>query len=290
MNHSGYWWAFMLGLLQAQWTFTGYDASAHVSEETVDPRRRVPWGIVSSVAISAVVGYLLLFAITVSIHNIPAALGATDAGGNRIPAVIAICRQAVGYRAGGALSLLAALAMWFCGLATVTSSSRTIYAFARDDGMPLSRLWRAVVQKHLTPAPAIWLSVGAAFALSVYSGSYSVITSVSVLGLYISYILPVWLGWRARRAGAWTEHGPWRLGSHGSEVNIIAICWTVFICVIMMMPPNQTAGETLVGLTSALVLWFVGSERHRFRASSALQSHATQSPESQGPLSVDPDR
>src|SRR5215207_404837 len=55
-----YWWAFVIGLLQAQWTFTGYDASASVSEETVDPRRRVPWGIVMAVVVSSVVGYLLL--------------------------------------------------------------------------------------------------------------------------------------------------------------------------------------------------------------------------------------
>jgi amino acid transporter len=262
----------MLGLLQAQWTFTGYDASAHVSEETVDPRRRVPWGIVNSVAISAVVGYLLLFAITLSIHSIPAALSAADASGNKIPAVIAICRQGVGYRAGGALSLLAAMAMWFCGLATVTSSSRTIYAFARDDGMPLSRLWRTVVDKHLTPAPAIWLSVAAAFALSIYSKTYSVITSISVLGLYISYILPVWLGWRARRAQSWTQHGPWHLGAYSSAVNVIAISWTGLMCIMMMMPPNQLAGETLAGLTLALLLWFTASERHRFNAGSALKA------------------
>jgi amino acid transporter len=270
-SSSPYWWAFLLGLLQAQWTFTGYDASAHLAEETVDPRRRVPWGIVNSVVISAVVGYLLLFAITLAVRNIPAALGATDAGGNKIPAVIAICQQAIGSRAGRALSCLAAMAMWFCGLSTITSTSRTIYAFARDDGMPLSRLWRRVGEKHLTPAPAIWLCVGSAFALSVYSKAYSVMTSMSVLGLYVSYILPVYLGWRARRAGSWSERGPWRLGRYSSAVNVIAMAWTALMCVVMVMPPNQLAGETIVGLTLALSVWYARSERHRFTAASALR-------------------
>src|SRR5437773_3232487 len=99
---SPYMWAFLLGLLQAQWTFTGYDASAHVSEETVDPRRRVPWGMVNSILVSALVGYALLFALTLSIHDIPSTLGATDARGNKIPAVIAILRQALGPAAGSA--------------------------------------------------------------------------------------------------------------------------------------------------------------------------------------------
>jgi len=266
-----YWWAFMLGLLQAQWTFTGYDASAHASEETVDPRRRVPWGMINSVVISAVVGYLLLIGLTLSIRSIPAALNATDARGNKIPAVIAILQQALGARAGGAMSMLAAMAMWFCGLSCVTSNSRTVYAFARDDGMPLSALWRKVSPKHLTPAPAIWLSVAAALAVSIYSGAYSVVTSISTVGLYVSYIIPVILGWRARRAKAWAERGPWHLGRASAAVNIAAILWTVFICSILVMPPNQLAGKTMLGLIALLALWYAVSERQRFKAASALR-------------------
>ena|SRR5215472_2255208 len=76
---------FLLGLLQAQWTFTGYDTSAHTAEETVDPKRRVPWGMINAVAVSAAVGYLLLFALTLAIRSVPAALGATDAGGQQDP-------------------------------------------------------------------------------------------------------------------------------------------------------------------------------------------------------------
>ena len=121
-----YWWAFVVGLLQAQWTFTGYDASASVSEETVDPRRRVPWGIVLAVVVSSVVGYLLLIALTLAITDIPSVLHARDAGGHEVPAVIAILTGALGERAGGLVTALAAMAMWFCGLSAVTWTSRVI--------------------------------------------------------------------------------------------------------------------------------------------------------------------
>ncbi len=262
---SPYWWAFLLGLLQAQWTFTGYDASAHTAEETVDPRRRVPWGMMYAVAVSALVGYLLLFALTLSIRSIPAALGATDAGGNKIPAVIAIFEQSLGHSAGGAMSLLAAMAMWFCGLSTVTSSSRTIYAFARDEGMPLSWLWRKVDAKHLTPAPAIWLAVGVALLIAVYGGAYSVVTSISTVGLYVAYIIPVFLGWRARKANVWTQRGPWHLGPYSNVVNLAAVVWTVFICAVLVMPPNQLAGKTMLGVVVLLAVWYWASERYRFR-------------------------
>lgn len=271
-THTPYWWAFLLGLLQAQWTLTGYDGSAHVSEETLDPRRRVPWGMLNSVVISAVVGYLLLLALTLSIRSIPAVLGATDAGGNPIPAVIAILEQALGGYAGSAMSWLAAMAMWFCGLSCITSNSRAIYAFARDEGMPLASLWRKVVHKHFTPAPAIWLSVVVAFLVSVYSRAYSVVTSIGTIGLYVSYILPVYLGWRARRTHAWAERGPWHLGPWSNAINLMAMAWTAFICTILVMPPNQVAGETMLGLVALLTAWYLASERHRFKAASAVRN------------------
>ena len=193
-----YWWAFVVGLLQAQWTFTGYDASASVSEETVDPKRRVPWAIVMAVAVSAIVGYLLLIALTLAIRDIPSVLNARDATGHQIPAVIAILTDALGERAGALATALAVVAMWFCGLSAVTWSSRTIYAFARDEGMPGSRIWKRVSSRHSTPAPAIWFCVVVAFLATISSGTYAAVTSISVMGLYFSYIIPVYLAWRRR--------------------------------------------------------------------------------------------
>jgi len=259
-----YWWAFVVGLLQAQWTFTGYDASASVSEETVDPRRRVPWGIVLAVVVSSVVGYLLLMALTLAIRDIPSVLNARDAAGQPIPAVIAILTTALGMRAGGLVTALAAMAMWFCGLSAVTWTSRVIYAFARDGGMPMADVWRRVSPKHLTPAPAIWLSVVVAFVATISSGTYAVVTSLSVIGLYVSYIVPVYLAWRTRGSAMEVARGPWHLGRYGSAVNVVAMIWVAFITVILAIPDDMRAGKTIAGLTVALSAWYLLAERHRF--------------------------
>jgi amino acid transporter len=259
-----YWWAFVVGLLQAQWTFTGYDASASVSEETVDPRRRVPWGIVMAVVVSAVMGYLLLIALTLAIQDIPGVLNARDASGHEIPAVIAILTTALGARAGGLVTGLAAMAMWFCGLSAVTWTSRVVYAFARDGGMPASAVWRRVSAAYLTPAPAIWLSVVIALVATISSGTYAVVTSISVIGLYVSYIVPVWLAWRARGSAIEVPRGPWHLGRFGSTINVVAMMWVAFITVILAIPDNMRAGKTIVGLTLALGVWYLLAERHRF--------------------------
>src|SRR2546430_93337 len=71
-----YWFAFLGGLLQAQWTYTGYDASAHTIEETRNARVGAPWGIYLSVAISGLFGYFMLAFVTLAIKD----LGATAAG------------------------------------------------------------------------------------------------------------------------------------------------------------------------------------------------------------------
>jgi amino acid transporter len=260
-----YWWAFIIGLLQAMWTFTGYDASASVSEETVDPRRRAPWGMVMAVVVSSFVGYLLLIALTLTIKDIPSALNAKDASGNDMPAVIAILIGALGERAGSLFSALAAMAMWFCGLSAVTWSSRVIWAFARDDGLPGSGLWRRVSRKHLTPAPAIWLCAIAAFLAAIYSGAYAVVTSISTIGLYISYIIPVLLFvyLRARRRAL--TRGPWNLGRFGGVINVIAILWVIFLSIILSLPDRMRAGKSIVAVTILLALWYGLFERRRFQ-------------------------
>ncbi len=259
-----YWWAFVIGLLQAIWTFTGYDASASVSEETVAPRRRAPWGMVMAVAVSSVVGYLLLIALTLSIKDIGAALDSKDASGNSIPSVIAILTVALGERAGSRFSALAAMAMWFCGLSAVTWSSRVIWAFARDEGAPASALWKRVSHKHSTPVYAIWLCVVAAFLVAVYSGAYAVVTSISAIGLYISYVIPVFLHLRAGKI----ERGPWHLGEYGRAINVVAVLWVIFLSVILSLADFIHTGLSIMAVTIALALWYGLRERRRFKGPS----------------------
>jgi amino acid transporter len=260
--HAPYAWLFMLGLLQAQWTYTGFDASAHMAEETLDPRRQAPWGMVMSVVVSGVFGYLLILSLAWAIPDISVVLGAKDAGGNPIPAVLTIVELALGTRAVTAVLGLTVLAMWFCGLAAITSVSRSFYALARDNGMPFSHLWSAVSPQRKTPAAAIWLSAGLAFGALIYSRAYSVVTSISVVGFYLSYLIPVYLGWRKKKSWA-AKRGPWTLGNSSNAINVLAILWTVFICIIMVMPPNARAGWGIALVMSVLLLVHLATGKHK---------------------------
>src|ERR1043166_8341353 len=153
-----YWYAFLGGLLQAQWTYTGYDASAHTIEETRNARISAPWGMYLSVAVSGLFGYLMLAFVTLAIKD----LNATAAAANPF---VYIFEQALGGRFGHVVLWIVTLAMWFCGLSCVTSTSRMIFAFFRDHGLPLSSLCARVRRRFLTAAAGVLLACALAFFL-----------------------------------------------------------------------------------------------------------------------------
>lgn len=251
-------YSFLIGLLLAQWTMTGYDASAHVTEETHDPRRNAPWGIVLAVGVSAVFGLLMLAAITLSIPDLPQAVSF----GER--ALVEILKLRLGARAGNGLMWLICGAMWLCGLGGMTSASRMIYAFARDGGLPGHALWSKVSPRYRTPAHAIWGLFACALLLALSVAAYSAVLSIAVLALYLSYGLPVAARLYARRAGRGGELGPWNLGRFSTPIAVVALLWICFITVVFVLPPNAQAGKVMAGLLGALLAIWFGWSRARF--------------------------
>jgi amino acid transporter len=255
---------FLLGLLQAQWTYTGYDASAHVAEETVLARLNSAWGIVLSVAVSAVVGYVLLLVLTWSIPGGDVATTANDA----YP-VLHIAYANLGRGLGHVVAVIIGGAMWLCGLASVTSMARMWYAFARDDGMPGSSLLKRVNPRYGTPVAAIVVTSVLAVLITVYAAAYSVVTSISTITLYLAYVIPIGLNWlhRCRRHGKYVtpETAPWSLGRWSPIVNAIAMFWVAFIAVVFMLPPNELVLWTMLLVAVGLAAYWWLSARGRFR-------------------------
>jgi amino acid transporter len=256
--HYPFAYACLVGLLQAQWTFTGYDASAHAAEETVGAQQAAPKGIVHSVLVSGVAGMVMLSAITIAIRDLPSAAAQHD------DAFRYIILSALGGRLGNLLVWMVIGAMWFCGLSSVTSNSRMLFAFARDGGLPGARLLSKVSERFRTPAWAVWACVATAFLLALWSKAYSGIVSISTIGLYAAYGLPIALALRARRQQR-CGRGPWSLGKWSSLVNAAALGWIGFITVLFMLPPNEWTGVTFGGLMALLALYYLAWARRHFR-------------------------
>jgi len=266
-----YMFAFLIGLLQAQWTFTGYDASAHTIEETINPRVRAPWGIFNSVAYSFVFGFIMLAFVTLSIKDAAAAAGSDNA-------FIYVISEALGGMFGSVVLWLVTLAMWFCGLSSITSFSRMMYAFSRDKGMPGSKQWAQISKKFRTPAKAIWLAIILSFLLALVDyiiktvspgATYTTIaflTAVSVVGLYVAYGIPILLKLIAKSKGKFQDKhlGPWHLGKFSDFVAVVSLLWILFICIMMVIPPNEMAGYALGAMLIVLVIMDFAYYKKRF--------------------------
>ena len=255
--------AFVLALLQAQWTYTGYDASAHVAEETTMARLNSAWGIFLSVAVSAVVGYVMLLIFTWCIPGGDVAKTANDA----YPVLYVVYGNLATVWAH-VVAIVIGGAMWLCGLASITSMGRMWYAFARDDGMPGARVLKRIHATTGTPVAATLVTSALAVLICLYAAAYSVVTSISTIALYLAYGIPIWLNFRnrRRRRGEFVtgEQAPWNLGRWAPLINAIALVWIVVLSVVFVLPPNELVLWTLILMAAALVVYWRFGARRRF--------------------------
>jgi amino acid permease (GABA permease) len=255
----------LLGLLLAQYTFTGYDASAHMTEETHNASRSGPRGIVMSILVSLVAGWVLLIGITFAIQK---AHYSTYLGALVPPAQV--FETAIGATGAKLLLLVAIGAQLFCGMSSVTANSRMIYAFSRDGALPGSSIWHRVNKRTRTPTNAIWLAAVGALILGLpylwNSSAYAAVTSIATIGLYIAYVTPTFL---RLRQGASFNRGPWHLGRWSYVVGTIAVIWVVFITILFMLPTaspitvgnfNYTIVAVLAVIGFAGIYWLVSAK------------------------------
>jgi amino acid transporter len=234
--HPVFWFVFGIGLLMAQYTITGYDASAHMSEETRQASRGAAVGMVMSVVASVIFGFILLVAVTFAVPDTKGTLGAVAY------AVTYIWQNSMSTRWAEFLLFIACVAQLFCTIASVTSASRMNYAFSRDHAVPGWQLWRRISHKERIPVYSVWFIVVLSWALMLPTLSnaavgYLVGTSIAVIGLYIAFGIPIYL---RLRNGDRFEHGAWQLGRHYRWIGWTAIAWITLICILFLMPTVPT--------------------------------------------------
>ncbi|MFO1209196.1 MAG: amino acid permease [Amaricoccus sp.] len=261
-------WVFALGLLLPIYTITGYDASAHTSEETIKAAHSVPRAMVMSVVWSALFGYLFLAAFVLMIPDMDQAAAQ---GWN---VFFWAFDQQVNPAVKWLVYLVVLVAQLLCGLATVTSASRMIFAFARDGGLPGSKALAKVSPTYRTPVAAIWtgatLSVlfvwGSSLVSVAGTSAYTIVVSCTVIFLFISFTFPITLGLLAWGTPKWDKMGPWDLGRGVFTLfAVLSILSMILIFVIGIQPPNQWALYITVGFfILTAIVWFA-FERRRFQ-------------------------
>ena len=243
--------AFLLGLSYVCYTITGFDASAHTSEETQDAQVNVPKGMWTAVFWSWVFG---LVAVAAYVLTMPDLKEAAALGWGSFFYMWSASRMPF------ALSLFLAVGMvlvnYVCALAGLTSTSRMMYAFARDGGLPASKALSDVSTKYRTPGAAVWVSAIFAFASTLYAPAYLILAVACAVFLYISMVMPIAAGLMAEGTAKWKEKGPFNLGGFSKPNAVLAIIFGIVLAISGFFPPNEKVFYfTIVFVVALCGLW-----------------------------------
>jgi amino acid transporter len=277
-----------LGFLLTQYTITGFDASAHLSEETEAASDSAAKGIWKSIAYSAIGGWILLLALLFAVKDQD---GVTAGINNGLYGSDVILTQALGDSWHTIVILISACGQLFCTVACLTSASRMTFAFSRDGAIPGSRFWSkvnvkkvpanavlfcAVIAGLITLPALIEVNFGTKEAPIILPTAFYAVVSVAVIGLYLAFAIPIFLRWRH---GDKFEAGHWNNGSKYKWMNLVAVAEIVVICIYFILPlyPSGWPGNAgfawkfvnyaplLTGGTILLVtIWWFASARHWF--------------------------
>lgn len=258
INSSGFgdnsYWLYVLplGFLLTQYTITGFDASAHLSEETKGADLNAAKGIWKSIFYSAIGGYILLMAFLFVATKVDV-ISSFDPKVNPFGggSVIAILYTALGGSIAFKTVMLITIAgQIFCVTACLTSCSRMMFAFSRDGAVPGGNLWKKV-NKHQVPLNAVLASSVAGVVMTLpalYKSptgaptAFYAVVSVCVISLYLAFLIPIYL---RLRAGDSFKPGPWTLGSKYKWMNVVAVAEIAIISVYFILPfsPAGTPGN-----------------------------------------------
>ena len=190
-------------------------------EEVQDPSRQVPKAIVGTIILNFFAGLLFMIPLIFILPDITELVDL--ASGQPVPTIV---KSAVGNSTGAFLLLLplCVLAL-LCGIGCTTAVSRSIWAFARDGGIPWSNLWRVVDKKMNVPFNAMMLGMVIEIALGlIYFGSttaFNAFSGVGVITLTASYACPIAVSFMGGRKQI--QNGNYNLGKLGAFCNVIAL-------------------------------------------------------------------
>jgi amino acid transporter len=184
----------MAALLMGLSTLVGFEASANIAEEAKDPHRSVPRAIVGSVIAAAVLGTLLIIALTVAIRD----MGRVSRSASPVAEIMS---EQFGPGLERPFMLVIGIAFFGAGLVTMAGASRIIFAMARDGRLPAHNVLKKVNPRTRTPIPATLLVVvvGVVVMIVLPGGALlQLIQAGAIINLNFSRDL---FGWDVVRAG-----------------------------------------------------------------------------------------
>ncbi|KAK3682021.1 hypothetical protein LTR37_020647 [Vermiconidia calcicola] len=249
--------SFFVGLIGPVFAFMGADGATHMSEEVSKPRTTVPWALITSITLNGSLGFGMIVALLYCQGDIMQNL---DSGFPFLEALLQSLRSLPWVTAYASLLLVLLI---FANIAVLAATSRTTYAFARDNGLPFSNYIGHLHERTKLPLWALGLSVVITMLLGLInigsSTAFNAVISLVVATYYTSYFNAIGLlTWR-KLNGTAPAPGPWTIGKLPSLiVNIAALVYIVIVFIFsffpLIIPVDLTTMNWAVVLYSGVIV------------------------------------
>lgn len=270
---------FFMGLVQAAYGLTAFDAAVHLAEEIPRPRKNIPRVLWLSVSMGTVTGFIFMVVCLFSIQDLETVVEPSTG----LP-FMDLLAETVGLE--GATVLLSFFIFNGMGQAVsiLTTASRLTWGFARDGGLPFGAFFSAVDDTWHVPARALWLQgviIGLVGVLYTFSNTVlDAILGVSTIALTISYGMPIVALLLAGR-DALPPGGEFSLGRRfGPIINWVAVVYCAVTTVFFFFPGepdpapadmNYAIAVFGVMLIVSLTLWVVRGKRTYMQTTAARE-------------------
>lgn len=262
----------IIGILQPAFGMCCYDAPAHMTEEMKDASKQAPKAMVLSVYIGSITGFIFLLAVCFCIGDIE-----TVANTSTLVPLIQIFFDSTGSNVASCfLASFIVIIDMAAANALLTEGSRSLYAFARDRGLPFSSFVSRIEPRYQVPVVAICVSgvVQMAFT-AIYFGTvtgFNTVIAIATEGFYLSYAMPLLVRIISYFSGSHRQlSGPWAMKPAVSlALNTIGLIFLLFACITFNFPSEYPVNKDNMNYTSAaigvimfvaLITWFTSARK-----------------------------
>jgi urea carboxylase system permease len=216
--------AFLAAMFMSLFVIYGFDTAGTLGEETRDPQRNAPRGVLWSIGLSFFAGLLFLGGTLLSIQDYPKIEGIAQ-GANFLTALPIIIQEALGTFWGDVYLFVVLIAICVCMLAIQSATIRLMFSMGRDGRLPGGKIWGTVNPTFRTP---MWAGIGVAVLSAIpflISSAIGVIVTAATGLIYLSYFMNNIASLSARLKGWPRAEAPFKLGGWGMVVNILGLIY-----------------------------------------------------------------
>ena len=245
--------AWFIGLISSNLGFVGYDGPCHLAEEVRNASTVIPWAMISTILLNGAQGFAICIAFSFTLGNLEADL--MSATGFDF---IQVFFGATNSRAGSSVMTAILIALTTCAsFGFLASASRQTWAFARDKGLPFSGFLSHVDNRTALPLRSIsFCAIISAIIALINIGStvaFNAIVSMTIAGIFISYLAAIVLMILKRVKRERVDFGPWSLGWAGLPINLCAACFLIIVVLFSFFPPATPV--TLMTMNWSCLMW-----------------------------------